>query len=253
MTPHHCQEGKLLLPKFKETPPPLDHLLDFKNPRISKFRYQIRVYNGMYCFTSFSARIDHSTNTGRGVYTFRINDQNYHRIGSLLPAPGVQPRYAQLFFFDTHNEVRNRMSDFLDKETGEGVDETIVAGLIAMLDEISVVAKAFRMARNWCHSHELVNFELHMLSDQGSARQYNDPSLLEVAALITNDFSDGVPSRDIVVDSKDGGPKRISELHPSYMVLQYPLLFLYGEDGFHEKYLIIIIQEEGKQNVALYQ
>ncbi|GKA07590.1 hypothetical protein Tco_0686814, partial [Tanacetum coccineum] len=140
-----------------------------------------------------------------GVYTFRINDQNYHRIRSILPAPGVQPRYAQLFFFDTHNEVRNRMFDFLDKETGEGVDETIVAGLIAMLDETSVVAKAFRMARNWCHSHELVNFELHMLSNQGSARQYNDPSLLEVAALITNDFSDGVPSRDIVVDSKDGG------------------------------------------------
>ncbi|GKD22982.1 hypothetical protein Tco_1224685 [Tanacetum coccineum] len=34
---------------------------------------------------------------------------------------------------------------------------------------------------------------------------------------------------------KDGGLKRISELNLSYMALQYPLLFLYGEDGFHEK------------------
>ncbi|GJW05986.1 hypothetical protein Tco_1568409 [Tanacetum coccineum] len=34
---------------------------------------------------------------------------------------------------------------------------------------------------------------------------------------------------------KDGGLKRISELHLSYMALQYPLLFPYGEDGFHEK------------------
>nr|GEZ41028.1 RWP-RK domain-containing protein [Tanacetum cinerariifolium] len=56
----------------------------------------------------------------------------------------------------------------------------------------------------------------------------------EVAALITNDFRDGLPSTDIVVENKNGGPKRISELHPSYMALQYPLLFLYGEDGFHE-------------------
>ncbi|GJY59114.1 ATP-dependent DNA helicase PIF1-like protein [Tanacetum coccineum] len=57
----------------------------------------------------------------------------------------------------------------------------------------------------------------------------------EVVALITNDFGDRVPSRDIVVDNKVGGPKRISELHPSYMALHYPLLSTYREDGFHEK------------------
>ncbi|GJS42019.1 ATP-dependent DNA helicase PIF1-like protein [Tanacetum coccineum] len=61
-----------------------------------------------------------------------------------------------------------------------------------------------------------------------------DTQASEVATLITNDFGDGLPSRDIVVDSKDGGLKRISELHLSYMALQYPLLFPYGEDGFHE-------------------
>ncbi|GJY58348.1 helicase [Tanacetum coccineum] len=119
--------------------------------------------------------------------------------------------------------------------TSAGVDETIVAGLISMLDNTSAVAQAFRMARDWCHSHESVNFELCLLSDRTSARQYNAPTVLEVAALITNDFGDDLPSRDIVVDNKDGGPKRILELHPSYMALQYPLLFPYGEDGFHEK------------------
>ncbi|GKE77662.1 hypothetical protein Tco_1543782 [Tanacetum coccineum] len=124
------------------------------------------------------------------------------------------------------------MSAFLDKETGEGIDAAIVRGLIAILDESSVVAKAFRMARDWCHSHESVNFELHLHSERTSARQYNALTVLEVAALITNDFGDGVPTRDIVVDSKDGGPKRISELHLSYMALQYVLLFPYGEDGF---------------------
>ncbi|GJZ08213.1 ATP-dependent DNA helicase PIF1 [Tanacetum coccineum] len=98
------------------------------------------------------------------------------------------------------------------------------------------MAKAFRMARNWCHAHNSVNFELHLLSERKtSARQYNTPTVSEVAALITNDFGDGIATRDIVVDSKDGGPKRISELHPSYMALQYPLLFPYGEDGFHEE------------------
>ncbi|GJU47770.1 helicase [Tanacetum coccineum] len=230
-----CQKGKVLLLKFNDTPTPLDKLLNFNDPRTSKFRDQIRVYNGMFCFTSFGARIDHSINTGRGLYTFRINGQNYHRIGSLLPAPGFQPRYAQLYFFDTDNEVRNRMSAFLDTETGQGVDQTIVAGLMDMLDQKNAVAQSFRMARDWCHSYESVNFELRLLSDRTSARQYNAPTVSEVAALITNDFGDGIPSRDIVVDNKDEGPKRISELHPSYIALQYPLLFPYGEDGYHDK------------------
>nr|GEU35210.1 ATP-dependent DNA helicase PIF1-like [Tanacetum cinerariifolium] len=146
--------GKVLLSKFKDAPTPLDKLLNFNDPRTSKFRDQIRVYNGMFCFTSFGARIDQSINTGRGLYTFRINGQNYHRIGSLLPALGFQPRYSQLYFFDTDNEVRNRMSAFLETKTGQGVDQTIVAGLMDMLDQKNAVAQSFRMARYWCHSHK---------------------------------------------------------------------------------------------------
>ncbi|GJY46559.1 ATP-dependent DNA helicase PIF1, partial [Tanacetum coccineum] len=56
-----------------------------------------------------------------------------------------------------------------------------------------------------------------------------------VAAIIINAFGDAHPTRDILVDKKDTGPQRVSELHPSYMALQYPLLFPYGEDNFHEK------------------
>ncbi|GKD84413.1 ATP-dependent DNA helicase PIF1-like protein [Tanacetum coccineum] len=128
------------------------------------------------------------------------------------------------------------MFAFLGNETGEGVDATIVTGLISMLDKTCAMAKAFRMARNWCHTHNSVNFELHLLSERITyARQYNTSTVSEVAALIINDFGDDITTRDIVVDSKDGGPKWISELHSSYMDLQYPLLFPYGEDGFHEK------------------
>lgn len=39
--------------------------------------------------------------------------------------------------------------------------------------------------------------------------------------------------RGIVVKHKSYGLQRINDLHPSFMVMQYPLLFLYGEDGFH--------------------
>nr|GEU30341.1 helicase-like protein [Tanacetum cinerariifolium] len=200
-----CQEGKVLLPQFIETPEPLRRLLDYIEPATSRFRDHIRVYNGMFCFTSFRARIDHSINVGRGLYTFCINSQNYHRIGSLLPQEGTQPRYPQLWFFDTQNELRNRLNAFIDNETGDSVDGTTVGSLIEMLDRNSAIAQAFRMARYWCHSHSSVNVELRLLSKRKSLRKYNAPTVVEVAALITNNFGDGDPTRDIIVNTKDDG------------------------------------------------
>nr|GEX17863.1 helicase [Tanacetum cinerariifolium] len=229
-----CQDGKVLLPRFNDTPQPLKKLLDYNDPTTSKFKDQIRVYNIMFYFTSFGAIIDHSVNLGRGPYTFRINDQNYHRIGSLLPAEGIPPRYAQLYFFDTQNKIRNRMSAFMSKEKPETVDKNIVANLIQMLDQTSAMTISFRMAKEWCRSHGDANFGLRLLSERTTTRQYNAPTVSEVSAFIINDFGDSLPTRDIVVSKNNTGPQRISELHPSYMALQYPLLFPFGEDGYHE-------------------
>ena len=230
-----CQDGKVRLSKFKEPPPPLDRLLNFNDPDTSKFRDQIRVYNSMFCFTSFGGNIDHSINQTRGPYTFRINGQNYHRMGSLLPEKGVQPKYSQLYFFDTHNETTNRMSAFIRDHTAEGPEETIVRSLIEMTNEFSSVARAFRMARDWCVQNNSYDFQLRLLGNRTTSRQYNAPTVSEVAVLITNDFGDANEERDIIVNNKNCGLQRISETHPSYMALQYPLLFPYGEDGFHDK------------------
>ncbi|GKD33726.1 ATP-dependent DNA helicase PIF1-like protein [Tanacetum coccineum] len=218
------QQGKVLLSRFKDTHEPLNRLLDYNQPATSTFRDLIRVYNGMFCFTSFGAKIDHSINKGRGLYTL-----------SLLPIEGTQPRYAQLWFFDTHNEIRNQLGAFMDTDSEEGVNGTIVGSLIRMLDANSAIAKAFRMAKDWCHPDTTANVELRLLSERTRSKQYNSPNVAEVAALITNDFGDGEPTRDIVVCKKDSPPKRITELHLSYMALQYPLLFPYGEDSYHEK------------------
>ena len=38
--------------------------------------------------------------------------------------------------------------------------------------------------------------------------------------------------RDIIVSTQNNGLRRILIFHPTYMPLQYPLLFPYGERGF---------------------
>ncbi|GJZ53600.1 DNA helicase PIF1, ATP-dependent [Tanacetum coccineum] len=72
-----------------------------------------------------------------------------------------------------------------------------------MLDQNSAITKAFRMARDWCHSHVSVNMELRLPSERTSSRQYNASTVAEDVALITNDFGDGEPTRDIIVNKKD--------------------------------------------------
>ena len=60
---------------------------------------------------------------------------------------------------------------------------------------------------------------------------YNLPTVLEVAAVIIGDASQPI-NRDIILENQSGRLQRINELHPSYLRLQYPLLFPYGEDGY---------------------
>ncbi|CAH9098981.1 unnamed protein product [Cuscuta epithymum] len=40
---------------------------------------------------------------------FRINGQNYHRIGSLLPRDGGQPKFLQMYLCDPSEETSNRL------------------------------------------------------------------------------------------------------------------------------------------------
>ncbi|CAH1422426.1 unnamed protein product [Lactuca virosa] len=63
-------------------------------------------------------------------------------------------------------------------------------------------------------------------------RTYNLPTASEVSALIVGDICDSVENRDIVFQTNSGFLQRISELHPSYLPLQYPLLFPYGDEGY---------------------
>nr|GFA93371.1 DNA helicase [Tanacetum cinerariifolium] len=37
---------------------------------------------------------------------------------------------------------------------------------------------------------------------------------------------------DMILETRSGYPQRVSKLHASYMSLQFPLLFIYGEDGY---------------------
>jgi hypothetical protein len=71
------------------------------------------------------------------------------------------------------------------------------------------------------------------------------PPVDEVATLMVGDGFEVVDRRDVIVAQQAGPFQRISELHVGYMALHYPLLFPYGEDGWHLNILFngVVVQD----------
>ena len=64
-------------------------------------------------------------------------------------------------------------------------------------------------------------------------RRYNRPTASEVAVIIPGTGEEQVDRRDIILQSRSGQFKCISELHSAYCALRYPLLFRNRQQGWH--------------------
>ncbi|XP_058727025.1 uncharacterized protein LOC131598443 [Vicia villosa] len=225
-----CGNGKVEI-SFLKTPPPVLNKLLFDHDSIisRKFKQQIRVYNIMFAFTSPGAKLDNKYNNGYGPPIVRIQGQSCHRIGSLLPPEGQKPKFAQLYIYDTENEVENIMDGLRDRTN---IDPEIVQQLSSMLYEHNTHAKSFQMAKERINIDNIHNLKLRLISDRKTdGRIYNQPTVSEVAALIVGDV-DTAEERDIIMEKRSGKLKRIDEFHASYLAFQYLLIFTYGEDGY---------------------
>ena len=112
------------------------------------------------------------------------------------------------------------------------LDEDIIIVIKNMLDNNNHYAHKFRMARDKLQSSIVSSLKLKLIYDrQSDGRLYNLPNTVEVAALIVGDEHTG-NHRGIIIEKKTGLLKRINELHPAYLPLQYPLLYPRGKDGY---------------------
>ncbi|XP_035834248.1 uncharacterized protein LOC110888836 [Helianthus annuus] len=202
------------------------------------FLKNIRRYNSMFSFTSMGGKVDTKINKGNAPFVYRISGQNAHSMGSLLPKHGSQPKFSQLYIYDTENELSNRELLFSDSSSKASIrakelDVKFIKYITNMLDSTNMLVKTYRMVRDHLHDNPNVTLKLRIISQRDrDGRTYNLPTCSEVAALIVDEPDLQIESRDIIVEMRSGDLKRISELHPSYLALQYPILFPYGDDGY---------------------
>nr|KAJ0207464.1 hypothetical protein LSAT_V11C500259650 [Lactuca sativa] len=130
---------------------------------------------------------------------------------------------------DTENEVANRFHSF----HGEGevlLSADVVDSLSHMLHTHNEYVRTFKTAKEIARSMNLDSYG-ERLFNVVPDRRYGPPAPGSLGCIVCGDDVTGAVY-DIVVYSKSGSPHRVSKLHPTYMPLQYPLLFPYGEEGW---------------------
>lgn len=121
-----------------------------------------------------------------------------------------------------------------------------------LLDEINPLVEQLRMVRDCFNTNENVKLKLVGRREK-DGRTYNLPTANEVATLIVGDI-DGYDNRDIILETLSGTLQHINELHPSYLALQYSLIFPYAEDGYRVDILlrgVENIEDEGRTRLSM--
>ena len=100
-----CQRGTVVVNQVR--PPPSALRMLHTDLYREAYLSNIRAYNNILALASLGCREPPITGFNP---TFTIQGKLYHSIGSLLPGDGDTPKFAQLYFYDTDNEVDNRLN-----------------------------------------------------------------------------------------------------------------------------------------------
>ncbi|GJW41681.1 DNA helicase, partial [Tanacetum coccineum] len=126
-------------------------------------------------------------------------------------------------------EVDNRLTHFGGDNSVLRRD--IVEGLIDLLDTHNALVQLFRTAREKFEDAHAPNFKIRLYNVIG-AREYELPTRDMLGAIVYEANPESDMDYDIMLEERSGHPKCVNKLHPSYMSLQFPLLFIYGENGY---------------------
>ncbi|KAL8146254.1 hypothetical protein AgCh_004124 [Apium graveolens] len=193
-----CSQGQI---KLAPNPPTPAYLMQLYSDRrkCERFRRNIRVYNAMFQFTSMGGKVDNSINHGRAPYVYRLNGQNHHIFGTLIPDEGEPPKFYQLYIYNTEHEVENMMR-WVKVGDNQELDTEVIQGLIEMLDETNQLVKKFRYAHDQFEEQPVHDLRIKIkISHSESGRENHIGPSDEVDVVLVGDEETTVGVRDIIL------------------------------------------------------
>lgn len=194
-----CSDGKSVCKPLDPLPEVLANLLRGDDEKSREFERNVKSYNSALSFTSINASLDQSlANLRVGAYTFRIHGSVHHLISNSL-TPGnnndgqqQRPQFAQIYFFDSENELQNRMNVAANSE----VDSSTMLALQEMMHEINSFVEYFKTmadmdAENRQSSSDAIGRDIRMIfraENTPDLRRYNAPTAAEIGVVVLDGF-----------------------------------------------------------------
>jgi hypothetical protein len=206
-----CHHGAIHVPLFDIVPAELSLII-----LSSHVRQNIRPYNTIMAFASTG----HQNKSIVGG-TFVLGGRAYHRIGSLLPVPGVSPAFSQIWTLDTEDATVRRQE----------LMPSLRAHILTSLHNLFIIHNRLsRMFKSAAASVSRIgDAQSAALGFSWSAT--DDLKGFEMASIIE---SPGF-QRQIVVRTRSDRMQSINDCHQLYHALTYPLLFPTGGSGWHNE------------------
>ena len=174
----------------------------------------------------------------------RINGRVTHLMGPLIPKGAgpidpssvptdQQPQFAQLYIYDAEPQLQMRIAGSTVARKGDALNPSTMATLTDCMNINNILCRTIRLAAP-LEDPTRPNLRVVLTArDAPEPQRYNLPASREIAAIVPDGIQPTSPFRDIVFKLRGQGFVRINELHASYDPLHFPLLFPYGQEGWH--------------------
>nr|GEW89449.1 DNA helicase [Tanacetum cinerariifolium] len=151
------------------------------------------------------------------------------------------PDYIKILFQNKHlmENIRAYNQMFAMTSFGAKIDESINARRGSYVFKVS--GQIYHWIGSLCppageppRELDIPEFKIRLYNAEG-ARGYELPTSNTLGLMV---FENGISDNanfDVIIEHRDGPPQRVNKLHPSYMSLQFPLLFIYGQPRYHKE------------------
>jgi hypothetical protein len=244
-----CKSGKVKLDNaFDDYPSELYDLLakdhDFGKDKKKKnddktltelFHENPRNYNSAFAFASMKAQ---SWDKSTMPHAYRIQGQIYHTVNlAAHPDLNEKPCYAQLFYLDTEEAIKERMEHPANKKCDERVMREIeqaLYGINPYMDSLRMMCEVEKEVNEEAERNGEDPPEVRLLFDVNNVdkRRFNVPKTNEIAAVfVLNDNNELPEAEGLIIHQRDKKLQKLTKFEKRAESMLYPIYFPTGKGG----------------------
>ena len=239
-----CLCGRIKLPPLSQLPEKLFRLFYPSAEENSNFTSEmdystfffdnIRGINTSFAMTSTGTAKQFINIPGPGRF-MKVHGSLYHRIGSLLPYQNRPHSFIQIYFLSNEKQFERRQTWTKENDWAR---YHVLSEVHDVMQENPLV-KTFKTAQERLSNKQEFRLVVRadLLDTKIHKKRQNRPNPLDFAVFLPfSNYNKKIRSRDIEIEHRSIGLKKLRTHHALVDPLSYPLFFPKGDPGWHLGY-----------------